>query len=134
MLKATRWELNDRSFLSRMGNVFRPSTALTQRGHRPVLLKKHAFQGTFVLFFAPGHIPCSRNDEACEAKTWGRGYLYITGGIIQNTCGAVGTGAGTDYVKRYSFDACAATEPPPYFSDHRPLYQKPALSSRSGRV
>ena len=56
MLKATRWELNDRSFLSRMGNVFRPSTALTQRGHRPVLLKKHAFQGTFVLFFAPGYI------------------------------------------------------------------------------
>ena len=101
---------------------------------RPVLLTKHAFQGAFVLFFAPGHIPCDRNDEACEAKTWGRGYLYITGGIIQNTCGAVGTGAGTGYVKRYSFDACAATEPPPYLSDHRPLYQKPALSSRSGRV
>jgi hypothetical protein len=27
----------------------------------------------------------------------------------------VGTGAGTGYVKRYSYDACAAEEPPPYF-------------------
>ena len=103
-------------------------------GPRPGPPKKQALQGASVLFFVPGHIPCGRNDEACEAKTWGRGCLYITGGIIQNTRGAVGTGAGTGYVKRYSFDACAATEPPPYLPDHRPLYQKPALSSRSGRV
>ena len=57
----------------------------------------------------------SRNDEACEGSTWGRGCLYITGGIIQNTRGAVGTGAGTGYVKRYSYDSCALEEPPPYF-------------------
>ena len=107
----------------------RPTRALAQDPP-----KKQALQGASVLFFAPGHIPCNRNDEACEAKTWGRGCLYITGGIIQNTRGAVGTSAGTGYVKRYSFDACAATEPPPYLPDHRPLYQKPALSSRSGRV
>ena len=57
----------------------------------------------------------SRNDENCEAKVWGRGCLYLTGGIIQRTRGAVGTGAGTGYVKRYSYDSCAAEEPPPYF-------------------
>ncbi|MED5198237.1 MAG: hypothetical protein VYB51_00400, partial [Gemmatimonadota bacterium] len=57
-----------------------------------------------------------------------------TGGIIQDTRGAVGTGVGTGYVKRYSLDACAATEPPPYLPDHKPLYESPALSSRSARV
>jgi Tfp pilus assembly protein PilX len=56
--------------------------------------------------------------EACEAAAWGRGCLYLTGGIIQSTRGAVGTigsTGGTGYVKRYSYDACAFTDPPPYF-------------------
>lgn len=57
----------------------------------------------------------STNDESCEGNTWGRGCLYLTGGIIQNARGAVGTGAGTGYVKRYSYDQCGATQPPPYF-------------------
>ena len=26
-----------------------------------------------------------------------------------------GGGGGTGYVKRYSYDACAATKPPPYY-------------------
>jgi hypothetical protein len=53
--------------------------------------------------------------EPCEATPRGRGCLYLTGGIIQTTRGAVGTSAGTGYVKRYSYDACAFTMPPPYF-------------------
>ena len=56
--------------------------------------------------------------EACEGKPWGRGCLYLTGGIIQRTRGAVGTIAysgGTGYIKRYSYDPCAAKQPPPYF-------------------
>jgi hypothetical protein len=56
--------------------------------------------------------------EACESNAWGRGCLYLTGGIIQSTRGAVGTigsTGGTGYVKRYSYDACAYTDPPPYF-------------------
>lgn len=57
----------------------------------------------------------STNDEDCEGSTWGRGCLYLTGGIIQSSRGAVGTGSGTGYVKRYSYDACGATSPPPYF-------------------
>lgn len=53
--------------------------------------------------------------EACDATTWGRSCLYLTGGIIQKTRGAVGTGSGTGYLKRYSYDVCAAQSPPPYF-------------------
>jgi len=53
--------------------------------------------------------------EACETKNWGRGCLYLTGGIIQETRGPVGVTDGHGYVKRYSYDACAATDPPPYF-------------------
>lgn len=56
--------------------------------------------------------------EKCETALWGRGCLYLTGGIIQRTRGAVGTigsPGGTGYVKRYSYDRCGATAPPPYF-------------------
>jgi hypothetical protein len=53
--------------------------------------------------------------EPCGSRQWGRGCLFLTGGIIQSTRGAVGTTAGTGYVKRYSYDACAAASPPPYF-------------------
>lgn len=56
--------------------------------------------------------------EPCEGSLFGRGCLYLTGGIIQRTRGAVGTlqsPGGTGYLKRYSYDACAATNPPPYF-------------------
>lgn len=57
----------------------------------------------------------SSGAEDCEATNWGRGCLYLTGGIIQNTRGAVGTSAGTGSLKRYSYDTCGATDPPPYF-------------------
>jgi len=56
--------------------------------------------------------------ERCEGDLWGRGCLYLTGGIIQSTRGAVGTiwsVGGTGYVKRYAYDKCGATAPPPYF-------------------
>jgi hypothetical protein len=57
----------------------------------------------------------SSDDEPCQSTTWGRGCLFLTGGIIQRTRGAVGTSGGTGYLKRYSYDACGATAPPPYF-------------------
>jgi hypothetical protein len=53
--------------------------------------------------------------EKCETKNWGRGCLYLTGGIIQKTRGPVGVTDGHGYVKRYSYDACAYSDPPPYF-------------------
>ncbi len=80
--------------------------------------KDEFFHGVILaldIFTVQNYNSGSRNDERCEAQTWGRGCLYITGGIIQKTRGAVGTGAGTGYVKRYSFDGCAEQEPPPYF-------------------
>jgi hypothetical protein len=53
--------------------------------------------------------------QPCGTTSWGRGCLYLTGGIIQATRGAVGTTGGTGYLKRYSYDQCAFQTPPPYF-------------------
>jgi len=51
----------------------------------------------------------------CGSVAWGRGCLFLSGGVIQQTRGAVGTSAGTGFLKRYSYDVCAAKKPPPYF-------------------
>lgn len=57
----------------------------------------------------------STSAEKCEGANAGRGCLYLTGGIIQNTRGAVGLTDGHGYIKRYQYDACAGMNPPPYF-------------------
>jgi len=57
--------------------------------------------------------PTDAND--CETTQNGRGCLYLTGGIIQQNRGAVGTAGGTGFIKRYSYDRCAVVTPPPYF-------------------
>lgn len=57
----------------------------------------------------------SDDAEKCGTTETGRGCLRLTGGIIQNTRGAVGLTDGHGYVKRYSYDACAASNSPPYF-------------------
>lgn len=70
------------------------------------------------IFTVDNYAGGSERDERCEGALWGRGCLYLTGGIIQNTRGAVGTirnPGGTGYLKRYSYDTCGATAPPPYF-------------------
>ncbi|HEY4303912.1 MAG TPA: hypothetical protein VGM82_05575 [Gemmatimonadaceae bacterium] len=51
----------------------------------------------------------------CDGTNFGRGCLRLTGGLIQNRRGPVGVTNGTGYVKRYSYDRCAVTNPPPYF-------------------
>jgi hypothetical protein len=56
--------------------------------------------------------------EPCGSNTVGRGCLYTFGGIIQGNRGAVtqgGSGGATGYAKRYAYDACGATDPPPYY-------------------
>jgi Tfp pilus assembly protein PilX len=45
----------------------------------------------------------------------GRGCLNTFGGIIQERRGAVGLTSGQGYIKRYQYDACGATDPPPYY-------------------
>jgi hypothetical protein len=70
------------------------------------------------VFTVDNYAQGSERAERCEAALWGRGCLYLTGGIVQRTRGAVGTirsPGGTGYVKRYSYDSCAADQPPPYF-------------------
>jgi hypothetical protein len=57
----------------------------------------------------------STNANGCEGQQVGRGCLYLTGGLIQDSRGPVGTTGGTGYTKRYSYDTCAASNPPPYF-------------------
>ncbi|MEO7085217.1 MAG: hypothetical protein ABI442_07320 [Gemmatimonadaceae bacterium] len=52
---------------------------------------------------------------SCGGVTNGRNCLYLTGGLIQNNRGPVGTSAPTGYTKRYSYDRCAVVNPPPYF-------------------
>jgi hypothetical protein len=53
--------------------------------------------------------------ESCSGTNSGRGCLNVSGGIIQNTRGPVGLVDGRGYIKRYSYNSCAATDPPPYF-------------------
>jgi hypothetical protein len=57
--------------------------------------------------------PDNAND--CQGTNNGRGCLFLTGGVIQEKRGAVGTSGGTGFTKRYSYDRCAVMQPPPYF-------------------
>ncbi|MBI3791296.1 MAG: prepilin-type N-terminal cleavage/methylation domain-containing protein [Gemmatimonadetes bacterium] len=51
----------------------------------------------------------------CGGSNSGRGCLNLTGGILMDTRGIVALSGITGYVKRYAYDRCAATRPPPYF-------------------
>lgn len=55
------------------------------------------------------------NMQACESTPWGRGCIYLTGGIIQDIRGAVGLTSGRGYLKRYAYDSNARFCPPPHF-------------------
>ncbi|MEX1184255.1 MAG: hypothetical protein WEF86_13565 [Gemmatimonadota bacterium] len=75
----------------------------------------HGFILTLNQFTVQSYASGSSEDEPCQTNDWGRGCLYLTGGIIQRQRGPVGTSGGTGYVKRYSYDGCGASAPPPYF-------------------
>lgn len=75
----------------------------------------HAVVLALNIFTVENYASGATTAEKCETKVWGRGCLYLTGGIIQKTRGAVGTTSGTGYLKRYSYDSCAFSSPPPYF-------------------
>jgi cytoskeletal protein CcmA (bactofilin family) len=72
------------------------------------------------MFTAQNYNEGSNDAEPCDGKKAGRGCLFLTGGVIQTYRGAVGfiptgSASGTGYVKRYAYDRCGATDPPPYF-------------------
>lgn len=75
----------------------------------------HGFVLALNTFTVYNYAASPNRAEACERRRWGRGCLYLTGGVIQRQRGPVGTTRGTGYIKRYSYDACGATNPPPYF-------------------
>lgn len=75
----------------------------------------HAVVLTMNQFLVQNHTTGPTNRERCETTNWGRGCLQLTGGIIQQTRGPVGTTAGTGNLKRYSYNTCAFTDPPPFF-------------------
>jgi hypothetical protein len=80
---------------------------------------KDEFINGFVLalnvFTAQNFNQGSTHAEDCAPANDGRGCLYLTGGVIQRQRGPVGMTTGQGYIKRYSYDACGLTDPPPYF-------------------
>jgi hypothetical protein len=68
------------------------------------------------VFTAQNYNQGSRTAEPCGGTVGGRGCLAVTGGVIQKNRGAVGWWpSGEGYIKRYAYDRCGATDPPPYF-------------------
>ena len=53
--------------------------------------------------------------STCGTGNSGRGCLNLTGGLLMDTRGIVALSGVTGYVKRYAYDRCATTRPPPYF-------------------
>ncbi len=75
----------------------------------------HGFLLALNLFTAENYTSGPTNAEGCQTQKDGRGCLYLTGGVIQQTRGATGLSDGHGYIKRYAYDACGQTDPPPYF-------------------
>ena len=66
-------------------------------------------------FGVEDHTTGPTNVNDCEGTNVGRGCLYLSGGIVQVARGAVGLSSGEGFIKRYSYDRCAAQQPPPYY-------------------
>ncbi|MEO7986471.1 MAG: hypothetical protein ABI766_08045 [Gemmatimonadales bacterium] len=75
----------------------------------------HAVLLALDIFGAERYDQGSTNAEPCNGTSAGRGCLSLNGGIIQKQRGAVGLTDGHGYIKRYQYNACALSDPPPYF-------------------
>lgn len=91
------------------------ATVLSLRSWGPPSLFLDGFVLSLGSFRAENFNKGSRNAEVCGAASSGRGCLFINGGVIQTSRGAVGLTSGEGYVKRYSYDQCGGANPPPYF-------------------
>jgi hypothetical protein len=89
-------------------NPYRTYDETTQEDIHSVLL-------TLNIFGAESYDTGPTAGEPCNGNNSGRGCLNLSGGVIQNTRGAVGLVDGHGYIKRYSYNACAQFDPPPYF-------------------
>jgi Tfp pilus assembly protein PilX len=94
------------------GNTLRSFDETTSEFIQAVILALGIFT---VENYNSGPTSSTTGRENCESTNWGRGCLYLTGGVVQETRGAVGLSDGSGYKKRYSYNACAGTNPPPYF-------------------
>ena len=96
-----------------------PNGGIVGNGYTTYKATKDEFVHGIVLalgqFMAENHTSGPNNAEGCQAQADGRGCLFLTGGIIQQSRGPVGLTDGHGYIKRYSYDACGQTDPPPYF-------------------
>src|SRR5690606_5477233 len=59
----------------------------------------HAFILTLNPFTVEAYDQGPTNAEDCENTNWGRGCLYLVGGVIQANRGAVGLSDGSGYLK-----------------------------------
>lgn len=75
----------------------------------------HAVLLALGIFGAENYSSGSTDAEPCNGTNAGRGCLNLNGGIIQKQRGAVGLTDGHGYIKRYQYNSCAVSDPPPYF-------------------
>src|SRR6266480_3440005 len=75
----------------------------------------HGFVLALNQFTAERYTTGPTNAEGCQGQKDGRGCLFLTGGVIQQSRGPTGLSDGHGYIKRYAYDACGQTDPPPYF-------------------
>ncbi|MDB4898392.1 MAG: hypothetical protein JWN53_200 [Gemmatimonadetes bacterium] len=70
-------------------------------------------------FRVQGYSSGPSNVNGCEGAVSGRGCLYLSGGLIQQSRSGVGAAfsstSATGFTKRYTYDRCAVVTPPPYF-------------------
>ncbi len=64
---------------------------------------------------APNATIRAHQRRTLQRNDTGRGCLNLNGGIIQKQRGAVGLTSGQGYIKRYQYNTCAVSDPPPYF-------------------
>ncbi|HEY2805722.1 MAG TPA: hypothetical protein VGI92_07690, partial [Gemmatimonadales bacterium] len=96
------------------GNALDPSSTARNYGRTT----DETLQGvllTLASFSAENYGNGGTTQQPCAGNAWGRGCLALTGGLIQQMRGGVGTSGQTGYTKRYAYDICAFQTPPPYF-------------------
>lgn len=92
-----------------------PSGTIRNLDDSPQLLLHAVVMAMQSSFYVENWAAGPTNVNGCQTSRTGRGCLTLVGGLIQDRRGAVGTSSGSGYVKRYSYDRCAAVSPPPYF-------------------